>query len=260
MKAATAKRDTERALRYVATVRPAMAAVRFVHAERERESHPGVALKTGEGAVVRTSGGGTTARTSSDDGGEPGQLSMERDDLGTGEPLLDVISSTDDAKQDGGLPATSESDAAVVLDESEADSDKSEQLSKDESELGAVVTEVSDSAVEETSVESATLVNETDGLSEVARVRLARRRARKQAKRQRVKVLLARRKREGREQEAAEQRVAEDELAARRSVATVALEKLEVRRKQRGESMRCDHDATSPSAAAQTPTLPPRCH
>ncbi|KAE8954464.1 hypothetical protein PR002_g32079, partial [Phytophthora rubi] len=165
MKAATAKRDTERALRYVATVRPAMAAVRFVHAERERELHQGDALKTGEGAVVRTSGGGTTARTSSDDGGEPGQLSMERDDLGTGEPLLDVsasastrtseagdvkqqddagespVSSTDDAKQDGELPATSESDAAVVLDESEADSDESEQLSKYESELGAVVTE-----------------------------------------------------------------------------------------------------------------------
>ncbi|KAE9174188.1 hypothetical protein PF005_g25962 [Phytophthora fragariae] len=267
MKAATAKRDTERVLRYVATVRPAMAAVRFVHAERERELHQGDALKTGEGAVVRTSGGGTTARTSSGDGGEPGQLSMmEHDDLGTGEPSLDVsasastrtseaggvkeqddvgespVSSTDDAKQDGEFPATSESDAAVVLDESEADSDESEQLSKDESELGAVVTEVSDSAVEEASAESATLANEADGLSEVARVRLARRRARKQAKRQRVKVLLARRKREGREQEAAEQRVAEDELAARRSVATVALEQLEVRRKQRGESMRRDHD------------------
>ncbi|KAE9285327.1 hypothetical protein PR003_g26615 [Phytophthora rubi] len=266
MKAATAKRDTERALRYVATVRSAMAAVRFVHAERERELHQGDALKTGEGAVVRTSGGGATARTSSGDGGEPGQLSMDHDDLGTGEPSLDVsasastrtseagdvkeqddvgespVSSTDDAKQDGEFPATSESDAAVVLDESEADSDESEQLSKDESELGAVVTEVSDSAVEETSAESATLADEADGLSEVARVRLARRRARKQAKRQRVKVLLARRKREGREQEAAEQRVAEDELAARRSVATVALEQLEVRRKQRGESMRRDHD------------------
>ncbi|KAE8951537.1 hypothetical protein PR002_g32949, partial [Phytophthora rubi] len=166
MKAATAKRDTERALRYVATVRPAMAAVRFVHAERERELHQGDALKTGEGAVVRTSGGGATARTSSGDGGEPGQLSMmDHDDLGTGEPSLDVsasastrtseagdvkeqddvgespVSSTDDAKQDGEFPATSESDAAVVLDESEADSDESEQLSKDESELGAVVTE-----------------------------------------------------------------------------------------------------------------------
>ncbi|KAE8902255.1 hypothetical protein PF005_g24188 [Phytophthora fragariae] len=227
MKAATATRGAERALRYVATVRPAMAAVRFVQAERERELHESDALKAGEGAAVRTSGGGTTARTSSDEGGEPGRLSMVHDDLNTGESSIGVsasaatrtrevggvkeqddagespASSTDDEEQDGELLAISEGDAAVVLDESEADSDESDQLSKDESELGTVVPEASDPAAEETSAESATLANEADGLSEVARIRLARRRARKQAKRQRVKVLLARRKREGREKEAA---------------------------------------------------------
>ncbi|KAE9166419.1 hypothetical protein PF002_g31118, partial [Phytophthora fragariae] len=143
----------------------------------------------------------------------------EQDDAGKS-----PASNTDDEEQDADLLAISEGDAAVVLDESEADSDESEQLSKDEAELGAVIPEASDPAAEETRAESATLSNEADGLSEVARIRLARRRARRQAKRQRVKVLLARRKREGREQEAAEQRVAEDELAARRSVATVALE------------------------------------
>ncbi|KAE8952860.1 hypothetical protein PF011_g32574, partial [Phytophthora fragariae] len=221
-------------------------AVRFVQAEREL--YQSDALKTGEGAAVRTSIGGTTSRTSSDDGGEPGRVSTRHDDLNTGESSISVsasevmrtsevggvkeqddagkspASNTDDEEQDAELLAISEGDAAVVLDESEADSDESEQLSKDEAELGAVIPEASDPAAEETRAESATLANEADGLSEVARIRLARRRARRQAKRQRVKVLLARRKREGREQEAAEQRVAEDELAARRSVATVALE------------------------------------
>ncbi|KAE9266211.1 hypothetical protein PF001_g30573 [Phytophthora fragariae] len=251
MKAATATRDAKRALRYVATVRPAMAAVRFVQAEREL--YQSDALKTGEGAAVRTSSGGTTARTSSDDDGEPGRVSTGHDDLNTGESSISVSASAAmRTSEDGDLLAISEGDAAVVLDESEADSDESEQLSKDEAELGAVIPEASDPAAEETRAESATLSNEADGLSEVARIRLARRRARRQAKRQRVKVLLARRKREGREQEAAEQRVTEDELAARRSVATIALEQLEERRKQRGESMRGDHD---PRQAARVSLL-----
>ncbi|KAE9063408.1 hypothetical protein PF010_g28998 [Phytophthora fragariae] len=91
MKAAMATRDAKRALRYVATVRPAMAAVRFVQAEREL--YQSDALKTGEGAAVRTSIGGTTARTSSDDGGEPGRVSTGHDDLNTGESSISVSAS-----------------------------------------------------------------------------------------------------------------------------------------------------------------------
>ncbi|KAG6616928.1 uncharacterized protein IUM83_04866 [Phytophthora cinnamomi] len=67
----------------------------------------------------------------------------------------------------------------------------------------------------------------------VARVRLARRKARKQAKRQRVKLLMARRQRVKKEDADEQQRAADEQRVVRQRVAEDALAQLEARRSQR---------------------------
>ncbi|KAE9185142.1 hypothetical protein PF004_g23450 [Phytophthora fragariae] len=202
----TKAKDEEKAARFVATVRPAMAAARYVRADHRREYDEADDGRFGDN-VARTGEGDEVVRTG--EGAGSGEAVMKQG-TSTGTTGMAAEHTTTESAASQEVPTTVEvqQTAAVLQLHTVTDASESDVFKATESQ--------------------------GDG---VQRVRVARRQARKRAKRERAKVCLARKKRRERD-EADEQQCASDaRLEERQQVAVETIEQLRERRRlrERGE-------------------------
>nr|KAE8924283.1 hypothetical protein PF009_g25485 [Phytophthora fragariae] len=253
------QRDEEKAAVSVATVRPAMAAARYVYAKMEdhdESGEQGAVRKTGEGARTSVSNPGNdpngegrlggkaeSRRMTTSESTEKGVEVIHEEEMrecasatagATDSAMTMAVASRSPTTEARNSAATPTPIAATRPDDSAGESDATKVA-----DVKATPQAAGDaSTVEALSLSAGQLSAETEKTPQAAdeaigQIRLARRKARKQAKRQRVKRALVKRK--GREQaEEAERRCcAEMESEERRQKADEALQEANERRSGR---------------------------
>ncbi|KAE9295538.1 hypothetical protein PF008_g24238 [Phytophthora fragariae] len=249
------QRDEEKAAVSVATVRPAMAAARYVYAkmdDHDESGEQGAVRKTGEGARTSVSNPGNdpngegrlggkaeSRRMTTSESTEKGVEEIHEEEMrecasatagATDSAMTMAVASRSPTTEARNSAATPTPIAATRPDDSAGESDATKVA-----DVKATPQAAGDaSTVEALSLSAGQLSAETEKTPQAAdeaigQIRLARRKARKQAKRQRVKRALVKRK--GREQaEEAERRCCvEMESEERRQKADEALQEAERR-------------------------------
>ncbi|KAE9264783.1 hypothetical protein PF008_g32033, partial [Phytophthora fragariae] len=230
----TKAKDKERAARYVATVRPAMAAARYVRADHRR-GHDEADGGRPEDDAARSGEGDDVAQTG--EGAESGEAVVKRG-TSTEMTAMAVKCATAVTVTSQVVPTTVEvQQTAAVLkllaDTSESELPRATEPRSAATEASHEETKCEGSDGEPSGAPSADVVDEVAAGDEVQHVRVARRQARKRAKRERARVCLARKKRRERDEADEQQRESDARLEERQQVAVEAMEQLRERRRLR---------------------------
>ncbi|ETM98057.1 hypothetical protein PPTG_19834 [Phytophthora nicotianae INRA-310] len=215
-----AVRDGERAARYVATVRPAMAAVKFVRVDREEEQRVSSVRAQhlcGRGDEIQPAGEGAGTTQEITETGE-GASPTTADTV-----VTDVLLATTKGTRDISMDVTKTTEMGMSEESGELEHAK---------ELASMSVANVVTTMRVTIAGSETSVDNKKG-SEVDELRAAQRHARTQQKKQRVKDVQARKRSVERQEEAERVRVARERQETRKRNAAGALSALEERRQRR---------------------------